>query len=350
MSEGHFLRLEGETGEEYLSTARALLAAGRLNNFFPTPAQVDSLFHHLSPLRWKSFHSSFEVSHKNGMPSSHDTTRVLSDARLSEAVLGESSRETLVAELEQTRSAAAERRLLRHDYHRSLIEMPPPQSFSMQLALRKVDPTTQTAYFTVTLDRFDIAENSFVRYTILLSQIGNRWKRQQVDLSGDDLLYTENFRNVISRFASDEAEFAFVLLSDLTSIEVEQVMRCRIGPMYFRGIAMPDDFQALFEQHPEAVVLHFPLDHAGRSDTLPKTASGDPLSPLYRDVLQGGAREAFEQKVEALDYKVWKERRFACTVDAQNSLQALLQQRGAPSVIRTPRRQARPVGTPNTQG
>lgn len=328
-----YIRLEGEAGERYASLARALVGAARLNNFFPRPAWLDSLFDHLRPLHWGSIYPSFDVLVSNGMPAQHETNRVLTDGRLCDKVLGESSRTALESDVAEVGSAAARRRLSRYDYYASLKENPPPTSFSLNLALRRIDTGTRTAYFNVYLDRYDITEGVFVRYTILLSQTANRWKRQQIELVGDDLAYTENFRNIISRFAADEAEFAFVLLADLPNIKVEQVMRCRVGPIYFQGVSMPAAWEALFASCPDALILHMPIDHA--SLDLPRTGTADPLAVLYRDFLQGEAKATLDTRSKQLGYKVWKERKFTCTPQIEKPLRALLTQLGTPSVVRS---------------
>lgn len=257
----------------------------------------------------------------------------MTDVRLGNAVLRESSRDALEAEARRTGSAAAERRLRRYDYHASLLKSALPQSFELNLALRKIDPRSHTAFFTVTLDRYDITESVFVRYTIHLAQTADRWRRQQVELVGDDLAYTENFRNAISRFAADEAEFAFILLSDLPNVKVEEVVRGRVGPMYFRGVQMPEEWKALFDTCPDAFVLHFPSDSASLS--LARSGSADPLATLYGDFLKGEARQALDEKIRFLGYKVWKERKFTCTADVEAPLRDLLRRRGSPSVVRS---------------
>jgi len=324
--------LRGGDAERYLSRLVSLISAARLNKFFPDPAHLRNLYAAMRPSLSRGLYPELALSPSNGLPAERAVSRVQADAQLAGKYLRENPRETLLAAAERTDLDAARRMVDRRDYYATLAEAPPCPAVNLQLALRRVDPETQTAHFTVMFDRYDLSESLFVRYTILLRQTANRWTRQQVELVGDDLAFTENFRNAISRFTSDEAEFAFLLLSDLPRVAVEDVIRGRVGPLWTRGAEMPNDFAALFEQFPEAAVLHFPMDRAGRN--VPREGRSDPLATLYREFLDEETRAPVDARARALTYKVWKERKFAATADISRPLQELLKGRGTPCVVR----------------
>lgn len=318
--------LSGDRLEHYLVLVDALLDAGRLNKFYPDPAQLRDLYGFMRPGRNEALYPALHIDLRSGLPSEPEVSRVITDAELARAAVRETTQEALDRELEQSGSEAARRRVQRHRYHAALAARPMPTTFGMTLALRRVDPSNKTAHFTVVLDRFDLGDGVFVRYTIQLTQQDSRWTRPQVELVGDDLKYTENFRNVIARFTADEAEFAFLLLSDLRNVRVEEVLRCRVGPLYFRGMQIPKPWEPLFDDHPAAFIMHFPSERAGRS--VSQEGSNDPIAVLYREFLSPQARQDVEPRVRELGYKVWKERKFACTPDMAEPLRQFLKARG----------------------
>lgn len=306
----------GQDADDYLRTLCCLLEEAGLNKHYPDPRRLMSLYRHMG--------RSLDVRLSNGLPCDKDVIRVITDAQMSERVLGEESRGQLLEQFQKSGSQAARRRLERWDYHQSLRDDPPPKAVDLRLSLMRVDPSTRTAHFTVTLDRFDLAEGLFARYTIVLAQTASRWKKQQVELVGDDLEYTQNFSNVIARFTGDEAEFAFLLLSDLPNIVVEEVVRCRVGPIWLPG----------GKGNPcGGCVLHLPMERAGRG--VQREGCGDPLGRLYRDFLSTEAREPVEARARQLGYKVWKERKFVTTADSAPTLKAWLAEKGKACVIRT---------------
>ncbi|MHB2018216.1 MAG: hypothetical protein ACYCW6_14800 [Candidatus Xenobia bacterium] len=314
--------LSGDTLETYIQLVERLLNAGRLNKFYPDPVKVAALYHFMRPSQNFGLYKSARIDLRTGLPGEAEVSNILTDAALSAKVLGEATEAELKQDVESSGSQAATRRLTRWRYHNELSKAAMPPSFDLSLALRTPDPATKTAYFTVTFDRFDMADAVFVRYTILLSHTHNRWGRALVELVGDDLKYTESFRNVISRFAADEAEFAYLLLSDLPNIKVESVVRGRIGPLYFRGMQVLESWAGMFERNPAAFLMHFPKESAGRD--VAQDGSNDPLSVLYRQFLSPEARAPVEARAKQLGYKVWKERKFSCTPDLIPHLKELL--------------------------
>jgi hypothetical protein len=323
--------LAGERLEQYLRLLDTLLEAGRLNRFFPDPAEVRNVYRFLSPANNEANYPTALIDLRSGLPAETEVSRVLTDAEVARDAVKRNTLEALEAEVQSTGSDAARRRLSRFRYQQALARAPLPSPFGLSLALRRVDPDNRTAHFTVTFDRFDMGDGVFVRYTILLAQTDSRWTRPQVELVGDDLKYTENFRNAISRFTVDEAEFAFLLLSDLRGVRVEDVIRCRVGPLYFRGMQLPGPWEPLFETNKGGMVMHFPSERAGR--TVAQDGSNDPMGMLYREFLSPQAREGVEPRVRELGYKVWKERKFACTREVADALRTFLADRGFKCLI-----------------
>lgn len=318
--------LEGEGLERYLRRLDALIQTARLNQFYPDPRRLLNVYGAMRPTL---LNPQLSIDPRTGLPTEKEVSRVFTDATLAST--------TPEAPPPATDDSAAARRVAeRHAYHARLRSHPPGESTHLALKLRRVDETRQTASFTVVFDRFDLAEAVFTRYTIGLEQTSDNWKRQQVELVGDDLAYTANFRNVISRFTSHESEFAFMLLSDLPNVAVRDVVRGRVGPLYTRGVEMPPDFAALLTDDDEAI-LHLPLDRTGLE--VARDGCGDPLAQLYRDFLRasGGADMAapVEQRARALGYHVWKERKLCCTPGVAAGLARAIEARQGRCVIRS---------------
>lgn len=319
------LVLEGAAIEERMDATVALLEHACLNRFFPDVSGMRNLLTALRPSRNGGLYPRLVLDPATGLPAEPEVSRVLADHVLARA-------ETSSPGAVSLRGDSSSRIGLRRLYYQGLVEAPPPLPVSLELTLRRVDPDRRTASFVVTFDRFDLAKSVFVRYTISLLQASSRWSRSQVELRGDDLACTDNFRHAVARFAADEAEIAFLLLAELPGVTVEEVRRCRVGPLYFPGVRMPDDFAEVAARHPHDLILHLPCDRAALD--LMQDGCSDPLSMSYRDFLEGEARAVVQERARTLGYRVWKERKFCCTAGVAADLKALLGGRGVPALVR----------------
>ncbi len=313
----------------YLAMLRRLLQAGRLNRFFPDPARLEALWGFLAPSGGFGTWPGLEINLRTGLPAEPAVGRILSQQEASSRFLAGVDLPVLEAKADP--SPAEQRLLEQARYHQELQRASLPRWSRLDLALRRVEADRRRAFFTTVFDRFDASEELFARYTVQLYQHHGRWTRNLVELQGDDLEATGPFRTVISRYHSDEAEFAFVLLSELPAITVEEVVRCRVGPLWFEGVEMPPAVASLLAAHPGSFILHFPTDRAGL--TVREDGNRDPFSVLWRQVLQPEARELAEKKAGELGYHVHKERKFACTRAVAGPFSEWLKQRGARCVV-----------------
>lgn len=309
-----------ETAEIYCAMARRLLQAGRLNRFFPDPEGLDGLLRFLAPSARPGDFAGLELNLRTGFPTEKAVGLVLSEGELSEKFLAGLNRAALDSRLAQ-----------KVQYHEQLAAARLPRRVRLELALRRIEGEQNRAYFTTVFERFDPTEELFVRYTVQLYQHHGRWTKNLVELLGDDMEATGPFRNVISRYHADEAEFAFILLSELPAITVEEVVRGRVGPLWFEGVEMPPEFEELLRKHPGSFILHFPSERAATS--IKEDRNHDPFAPMYRDSLAPGPRELAEKKARDLGYRVFKERKFACTRAIAEPLGALLKERGHRCVV-----------------
>ncbi len=322
-----FTRIAGQSVHIYLEFLRNLVRGGRLNKFFPDPDGLDNLYRAMGEVPLEpGKEPSLLISLRTGMPAEPEIGKILADKELAARFLKANSPELL----KQRSDAASQRMLEKHTYFKFLDGARIPRRTHLEMWLRQVDESKRIAYFTTIFERFDPTEGLFVRYTIQLAQHHARWSKPQVELQGDDLEYTTAFRNVISRYSADEAEFAFILLSDLPNIAVQEVVRGRAGPLWMDGITMPAEVADLMAKHPGNFILNLPSERVNAPSE--KTASSvredkncDPFARFYRESLSPEVRGLADSRAEKLGYHVFKERKFCCTRGIEAPLKDLLE-------------------------
>lgn len=308
------------------------MRGGRLNKFYPDPEGLDSLYKAMGDLPEEE--PSLLISLKTGMPGEKEISKIIADKELAPRILKAASPE----ELQKRGDAASLRMLKKHAYFTFLDQSRIPRRTHLEMWLRQVDENKRIAYFTTIFERFDPTEGVFVRYTIQLAQQHARWSKAQVELQGDDLQYTQGFRNVISRYSSDEAEFAFILLSDLPNIEVQEVVRGRVGPMWFDGVLMPPEIEDLMKKHPGNFILNLPSERVNApsekaASSVREDKNCDPFARFYRESLSPEVRGLADARAEKLGYHVFKERKFCCTRGIETPFKQLLARHGHKCVI-----------------
>ncbi|MBD3239054.1 MAG: hypothetical protein GF331_00605 [Chitinivibrionales bacterium] len=323
--------LDGATADAYVARLIRAVRAARLNALFP-PSQA--LVNHLSFLGPSGSHGlcpTIRVSAVNGLPTPFEVYRVKIDKELAAQFLERNVQRT---------PAAPESRLGRKvAYYRALREAEILPVNRMTVALRRQDVREGVAYLRVVQDRFDLATNQFVRYTILLMQRDSAWRRPLVDLDRDLEAPTERFRRIVSRFASHEAELAFVLLSEVGGLEVEDVRRGRIGPLLMPGAKVGRELETLLDPTcgpcaggPAPWILCCPEDRAGVD--VRAHVSHDPLAPLFKDAVGEQARALIDRKADLLGYRVAKGRKFVCPEPLCRPLTQLCRKLGTPCIVR----------------
>lgn len=323
--------LDGDRVEGYIKILTRLLSGARLNKFFPPHQQMINLLHFMIPKNNRGFYNKLRINRDTGFPVEKEISRVITDWQISGKTLKENTEMELEERYGQNPVEVNERRLRRFRYHRDLSQKKILNMFRLEMALRSLDTEKYIAFFNVTLDRFDASTSLFSRYTMVVGQEDPQWGRSQVLLNGDDLKYTKNFRNLMSKYTIDEAEFAFVLLNDLKHVVVEEVQRCRIGPLYFKGVRIPKGMDEIFKKHPDAFILSLPTDRA--SLHIKEDKNNDPLTIMYRDALEPDARELRDEKAKQIGYSVYKERKFVCSRKAVSDFRKFLKKRGARCVV-----------------
>ncbi len=329
------LVLMGRRADDYVQTLVSAIRSARLNGFFPPERALGNHLSFLGPGGCDDLYDHVRVSRISGLPTAREIFRVKIDRDLAAEFLA-----TAAAARAPEPGSRMARRIA---YYSRLATAEVLPLSRMQIALRQHDAARNLALFRVIFDRFDIASCRFVRYTILLGQRDRTWRRGHVIVDEAELAApTESFRRIVSRFTADEAELALVLLAKLDGIEVEDVRRCRIGPLLMPGARLDPDFAALLdrEQTPELGggprwILCFPEDRAGIE--VARHAARDPFASLFRDAVNAEAQALVDAKAAELGYRVAKSRKFVCPRPLRAALAQLCKERGAPSIVRAAR-------------
>jgi len=324
--------LKEADADVFLEFLRKLIRGGKLNQFYPNPNQMENLYRLMSPSGNLGIDPEIRINPRCGMPSEPDIGRVLADKEAAPRFLSRNDTAEVNARTDEA-SFKLHRRL---QYLRDVNKSELPKRISHELKLRRVDLTSKTAYFYSIFERYDPGEGVFTRYTITLQHQDTRWNRQQIELQGDDLKATEGFRNVISRYHSDEAEFALILLSEVPGIKVEEVVRGRIGPLWFKEAeTIPPEIKELLDKNPGNFILNFPLERVVINSSAKEDLLADPFARLYRHTVDGAARQFALEKAERLGYRVFKERKFCVTKGIAEPFKQLLAERNARCIIYT---------------
>ena len=215
--------IEGEAADSYVRRLQRALSAARVNAYVPHSRRLASHLGFLGPFGSHGLYRQLSLSPHSGLPAVREILRVKIDRDLCAEFLADAA--------ERSPPPPESQLAWRIAYYSELARCEVMPLNRMSIELRQRRPDEGVADFRVVFDRLDLASSQFVRYTILLSQRDRAWARRQVELERDIPLVTEGFRGIISRFAADEAELAFVLLSGVEGIEVEDLWRCRVGKL-----------------------------------------------------------------------------------------------------------------------
>jgi hypothetical protein len=325
------LTIRGDKIKPYVEIVRKLIRGGRPSKFYPDIGQLCSLFHFLIPENNYNTFDSIEINYDTGLPTEKTVTGIMVDRKLAPKVISEDCIENLRKQAENRGSEADIRRLNRYFYYRDIMNHSLPLPIDVRLKLRTIDTARYTAFFNAEIERFDLVSEMFAKYTLVVGQKDLCWKSSQVHLDGDNLRFTEKFRNLLSECTVNEAEFAFILLNDLPAVTIEEVQRCRIGPLYFKGVKIPEGMQEIFDKHPDTFILSLPSDRA--SIHIKEDCNNDPLVRMYRDTLSPESRAIRDEKAEITGYHVFKERKFVCTGNALNDFRKFLAKHSAKCVV-----------------
>lgn len=312
--EARLVRLSGGGLEAYCRSLSALILAGRLNSSFPDPFVCSTYISCLAPSFRRGVCEEISADRLSGLPFLKDILAVKIDRDLAPA---------FIASQEERRAAGrnlpapAEAKLA---YLRRLLAAPLKPLNRLEVRLRRVDRARGSAFFEVVYDVYAVAPAGFTRYTLMLEQEDAVWSSAFLARSGDYSEPTGEFRVRLEKYAQDESELMFLIMGGIEGLRVEEISRARIGPYWSAHTGFPPGWQAAIS--PECAVLNFSVDKA--SVELKGDINNDPFEGMYREFLSGETKNLIEERVKGLGYRVHKDRKFACSTDAEPALRKLL--------------------------
>ena len=325
------LLLRGEHSDAYVEALRHALAAARLNALFPPSRRLLAHAAFLGARGSEGLYPELRLSRTSGLPSAFDVLRVNVDHGLAREFL-----EKLGPAHERTPDTAAVARRLA--YYQRLRQREVMPLNRMEVDLRQQLPQERAALFRIVLDRYDMRRSQFVRYTILLGQGHRFWRRRHITVDDSDLVAaTEEFRRTVGLLSFHGARQSFQMLAQVDQLKVEDVRRCRVGPVFLPGMDLDGPLAALLDRAsgpcaggPTPLVLCLPEDRASVELAID---SGRDLPPLLRG--DGGEERAGQEDHHvAPGYHVTHSCKLVCPPPLVEPLQQLCRELGAPSIVR----------------
>ena len=302
------LALSGARADAYLEVLRHLIAVARPGTHYIDVGRLDTHLSFLGPAGSRGTTAELKLDPATGLPTTREMLRVIADHEIA---------------LDYTSG----RRSAKRDYYEALKEQEVLQAASVEVRLRMKE--RGLARIEVIHDRLDAASGLLLRYTAHVDVKG-----RHVKVTDDELPEpTRKFMNLMERHAGADSELAFLLLSEIPGVTVEEVIRGQIGPLHLSGIEAPELIQPVLDDVPGAFVLHLAVERTGSNVSADRCR--DPFASIYRDTLSPEAREVVEQKRESLGYRTSKERRLICTPSAEMPLKVELSKRGVKLVVRS---------------
>ncbi len=325
------LTLRGDAERRYVRTTLRALRRARLNLHYPDARRLGSHLGALGPEVHRGLYPGLQIDSRSGLPTYREWTRVQTDRLLAAELLARLGDErSLQAKARAAPDSIHARQLRKHGYYTALGAVRLAPLGDMDVALRRVDSSRQTAWFHVILDKL-AASGHFVRVTLDLRQRAGVFARPMVTLDDDTAQHTERLRSLIYRFGSLDAELVLMELMALDDIEVERVVRGVIGPLWFAGVGAPAPLQPLLARHPEGVVASFALDMA--ANDVASDRNNDPFMASLAGRLSADAQQGYERARGSYGYHVFRDRKFVCSPELVGPLRALCVAAGTNNII-----------------
>ncbi len=333
----------------YLDLLERSLRAGRLNNSFPDRRRLQASLQAMRSEFNAGLYDQLYIDARTGLPNMASFTRVLSDREVAAESL---ERMGGRARLESKRGEADvyERLIRKHDYFERLRKSTLAPIDEHRVQLRRHDPESGTAMFRLDLTKLD-ATGLYIRVTIELTQVASVWRKDVIDLdeAGETARASQNFHSTIYRYAAFDAESLFLQMHDIEGVSVDRVQRGVVGPALFtvpsngdlvRPMEARDDrLKAEWNQwlatDPPAgraeLIVSFQSDIAARD--VREEKSNDPLAPLLTEQINAAERARYDETRRRFPFRVYKDRKFACTRGAKRVVDAVCSAAGTKNLI-----------------
>ena len=321
------------TGAEelgYVKRLATLLQRARLNSHYPNSRDLIPHIQALDPRLHQGLYPGCEMDARSGLPTYREWTRVQTDVLLASDQLRQlGDREELARKARRDPQGIFGKQLKKFEYYSALEGRPLATLGDMSVALRRIDPKRNQAWFHVLLDKLD-ATGLFVRYTIELSQRSSAWSNPLVTLDKETAAHTEAFQSLIYKFTSLDAEFTYAKLATLDGLQIERVIKGTIGPFCFSRQMAPEALKPLFER-PDDHLGMFSLDMVAHD--IPEDRHNDPLEEVFSDKLSQEGRRGYEAARARFGYVCFKDRKFVAARAMVAGLQQLCLERGTRNII-----------------
>lgn len=323
--------LTGDAERQYIDRLLRIIRAARLNLYYPDARAVRAHIEAMGPKIHQGLYDGIEINLKSGLPTYKTWTRVQTDVTLAPDQLRQlGPREAMMAKAKP--GTIHEKQLKKIDYYTKLIDRPLATLGSMNVALKRIDPDTQRAWFHVVLDKLDVS-GLFVRYVIELSQQSAAFTKQVVTLDDETASHTEEFQSLIYQFTSLDAEFTFTKLNAIAGLEVERVAKGVIGPFYFTPEHAPEILKPLLAAQQGGFIAMCALDMV--ADDIADERNNDPLSSFFVERLSQEAQLAYQKGRERTTYKCFKDRKFIVPRTLKRAVHEFCLERQTKNIIYT---------------
>lgn len=325
--------LNEEEADRYVRQFSGIIRAARLNNQYPESRRLAGHVAALGSDIHKGLYESLQLNAQSGLPTYREWTRVQTDVTIAADQLRQlGGREQLAARAGGAREGSIHhKQLAKYDYYERIQSLPLAPLGNMQVLLRRVEPGERRAHFHVVFDKLDVS-GLFVRYTIDLAQEHSGWGRPAVVLDDETAAYTEDFKALIYRFSSFDAEFTFAKLTAVAGLSVERVVKGTVGPLYVHGVERPEPIEGILgEGDEQGFVAMFALDTAARDVTANR--NNDPFGSIFEASVSAEVRHTYSRAREAYGYRVFKDRKFVVSRAHHEPLRMLCQQMGTQNII-----------------
>lgn len=311
------VELTGDAERRYSQDLLVALKAARLNAQYPKRSALSDYIQCMGSDTHGGLYPGLEVDTRSGMPTYKCWTRVSGDWSIAANSLADlPGREELVDKARLQPGSIHAKRLLKRDYYQRLLEYSIAPLSEMEVALKRVEPSSGLAHFHVVFDKLD-SRGLFVRHSIDLSQQSSYWKKEMVKLDDEAASHTEELQSLIYTLTSWDAELTFARLQSIDGVDVERVVKGTVGPFFFSGMPSPAGLCEMLEQS-DGFVASFSIDMAAVD--LAQDRDNDPLDSLLADHYGEEARASYDEGRNRYGYRSLKDRKFVIPTSLESAL------------------------------
>ena len=322
--------LKGDDELRYVRRFLAIMRAARLNDQYPDPGRLSAHVRAMGPDVHRGEYQGLQINVDSGLPTYREFTRVQTDVSIAAEQLKKlGDRRELAKKASKSSHDIHKRQLAKYDYYDEVADLRLAPLGAMDVALRRVEPASKRAHFRIVFDKLD-ASGIFVRYVIELTQQAGVWSTEAVQLDEDTASYADEFKSLIYKFSSMDAEFTYAKLATLSGVEVQRVSRGTVGPFYFGRFERPEPFDELLAE-PEDFVALFGIDTAALD--VREHRNNDPFAAMFETEMSRKMRPTYGRAREQFGYHVYRDRKFVVSRGLERPLMEICEEMGTKNIV-----------------